>query len=478
MLIPVILSGGSGSRLWPISRASFPKPFIKTPDGVSLLQKTFTRIKTLHKIEEVIIVTNRDYYFLTRNEINQVNKQSELKYSYLFEPVGRNTAPAILMAALKAKATYGDRSTLLILPADHLISNLDSFQDAVNQAVRQSNKAYLVTFGIQPDSANTGFGYIRCGKNLSPETSLVEEFLEKPDLKTAQLYLKSGKYLWNSGMFCFQTQQILKVFESNAPQLFEQGITCWEKSKKCNNLAHAHELDPELFSEFGDMSIDYAVMETSTNRAVVHAKFDWNDIGSWSALSELYKIDKNSNRIRGETVLKDVKNSYIDSPDRLVGAIGINNLAIIDTPDALLVANQDRLQDVKHIFQILKEQNHPAYKDHKKVSPPWGSYTILAEGNDYKVKLVEINPESQLTLQMHYHRSEHWIVLSGTATIINGDDHMILKSNESAFIPQGQKHRLKNEGKTLLVIIEVQSGQYIEEDDIVRFNVDNSPLYD
>lgn len=462
-LIPTILCGGAGSRLWPVSRELHPKPFIRLADGQSLLQKTFLRAASLDDIQEILTVTNRDLFFKTEDEFREI-QDSERNLSFILEPFGRNTAAAIAAAALRVVETYGDEALMLVLPADHLISDQEAFVQAVNEAKTLASEGNLVTFGIEPQNPETGYGYIEA------EGHTVVRFVEKPSLEKAKEYLETGRFLWNSGMFCFSASTILKEMEHYCPEILLSIKTCIEVSRIATGRRFAQlELEAQTFAKVPEISIDYAVIEKSTNVAVVPCSIGWSDIGSWNALGDLTKADEQGNRVEGDALLNDVTNCYIRSNDRLVGAIGVENLFIIDTPDALLVAHKSRAQDVKDIYTQLKAQGHESHKIHRTVHRPWGSYSVLEEGPRFKIKRIEVRPNASLSLQMHYHRSEHWIVVSGMAKVINGEHEMYVNTNESTYIPAGHKHRLENPGVIPLVMIEVQSGEYMGEDDIVRF---------
>lgn len=464
MLIPTILCGGAGSRLWPVSREMHPKPFIRLADGQSLLQKAFLRGAQLPDVAEILTVTNRELYFKTEDAFKEVNPTG-LRTSFILEPFGRNTAAAIGAAALHVAQTYGDDSIMLVLAADHLIADQQAFADAVAQATILAQQGKLVTFGIQPHSPETGYGYIEA------EGNQVLRFVEKPSLEKAQEYIESGQFLWNSGMFCFAAGNILKAMAQHCPELLIATQACVDKSRKADGNGFSQiELDATSFASVPDNSIDYAVMEKSDQVAVVPCSIGWSDIGSWNALGELDAPDARGNRIQGEAMLHGTHNCTIQSEDRMIGAVGVENLIIIDTPDAILVANKSCDQDVKHIYAQLKAKGHSAHKTHSMVHRPWGTYTVLGEGRLFKIKRIEVKPGAALSLQMHHHRSEHWIVVSGTATIVNGEREIMLQTNESTYIPAGHKHRLVNPGVIDLVMIEVQSGQYLGEDDIVRFS--------
>ncbi len=461
--IPVIMSGGAGTRLWPVSRELHPKPFIRMSDGQSLLQKTFLRAAELPDVNEILTVTNRDLYFKTEDEYRAVNI-GKLPTSYVLEPNGRNTAPAIAAAALHATELYGADAVLLVLSADHLVSNKAAFQEAVAQAKLLAEQSMLVTFGIQPCTPETGYGYIEADGNK------VIRFIEKPSLDKAEEYLASGRYLWNAGIFCFRADVVLAELTRYAPELVANSKACYQASRSTRGRGFTQiELDVESFQKVPDISIDYALMEKSDNVGVVACDIGWSDIGSWNAISELEVADDKGNRVVGEAMLYDTTGCFIQSRDRVIGTVGVENLIIIDTPDALLVADKARAQDVKQIVGLLKQKGHEAYKMHKQVFRPWGSYTVLEEGARFKIKRLEVKPGGKLSLQMHHHRSEHWVVVSGMAKVTNDVHETFVNTNESTYIPAGHKHCVENEGVVDLVMIEVQSGEYLGEDDIVRF---------
>jgi mannose-1-phosphate guanylyltransferase/mannose-6-phosphate isomerase len=462
-LIPVILCGGAGSRLWPVSRELHPKPFIRLEDGQSLLQKAFLRGAALPGVKEILTVTNRDLFFKTEDEYGEVN-QAGLATSFILEPFGRNTTAAIAAAALRVSEMHGADTLMLVLAADHLIGDQGAFARAVADATALAEKGLLVTFGIQPDSPETGYGYIEA------EGSTVVRFVEKPSLEKATAYLESGRFLWNSGMFCFKASAMLDAMQQLCPDILSATKACVAQSRGAAGAAFSQlNLHAESFGLIPDKSIDYAVMEQSQQVAVVPCSIGWSDIGSWSALGDLTHPDAQGNRIEGEAVLHDVSNCYILSNKRVVGAVGISDLIIVDTPDALLVADKSKAQDVKHLYAALKAQGHEAHKHHLTMHRPWGTYTVLEEDPSYKIKRIEVKPGASLSLQMHHHRSEHWIVVSGMAKVVNGERELFVGTNESTYIPAGHKHRLENPGLLNLVMIEVQSGQYLGEDDIVRF---------
>ena len=469
MLLPIILSGGAGSRLWPVSREALPKPFIALPDGETLLQKTLKRAIALPGVERVLTVTNRDYYFLTRDEYESNADSGEgrdIAHDYLLEPLGRNTAPAIAAAALHVARKHGKDTVLLVLAADHLIQDQASFAQAVADAQALALQGYLVTFGIQPTAPETGYGYIESGATLAGTPGYeVARFVEKPDLATAQDYLASGRFTWNSGMFCFTAGSMLAALQDYAPEVLtavEQTFdaTAFDKDPVV--------LDAATFAVVPDISIDYAVMERADKVAVVPVSFDWSDIGSWSALAELVTPDERGNRASCDAVLLDSDNCFIQSDSRMVAAIGLNDLLVVDTPDALLIAHNSRAQDVKSVVARLKLVSHATVHHHRKTHRPWGTYTVLEEGDGFKLKRIVVKPGASLSLQMHHHRSEHWVVVSGTAKVINGEREILVQRNESTYIPAGTAHRLTNPGVVDCVMIEVQTGDYLGEDDIVR----------
>ena len=463
MLIPVILCGGVGSRLWPVSREQHPKPFMLLSDGQSLVQKAFVRGATLPDVAELLTVSNRDLLFKARDHYRAVNDQ-QLPTSFILEPFGRNTAAAVAAAALYVQQAHGPDALMLVLAADHLIANTKAFAEAVAQASTLAAQGRLVTFGVQPTAPETGYGYIEADGHR------VLRFVEKPSLEKAQDYLASGRFLWNSGMFCFSARTVLAEMARHCPAILEATQACLQASTSASGKQFKQiELDATLFADVPDESIDFALMEKSDQIAVVPCDIGWSDIGSWSAIGELTPADRDGNRVQGEAVLHDTQDCIVQGGGRLIATVGVHDLVIVDTPDALLVADRARSQDVKHVFAKLKLQGHEAHKLHRTVHRPWGTYTVLEEGDHFKIKRIVVKPGASLSLQMHHHRSEHWIVVSGTALVINGERELRLRINESTYIPSGHKHRLVNPGLLDLVMIEVQSGEYLGEDDIVRF---------
>ena len=451
-----------------MSREAHPKPFMRLSDGQSLLQKTWHRAISLPNVCDVVTVTNREHYFKSKDAYSVCGQSSAaINKAFLLEPLGRNTAPAIALAAYWVAEHVGPKAAMLVLPADHLIRDQKAFEQAVAKAKCFAEAGKLVTFGIAPTSPETGFGYIECGEwDTATESAPAVRFVEKPDIELAKQYLASGKYAWNSGMFCFTADALLAALEQHEPRLYEQTRLCWQVAQAESPLLV--EFDQQAFFDMPDISIDYAVMEKAQNVQVVRAAFDWSDIGSWCAVSELVPTDDAGNRVVGEAILVDVKNSYVQSEQRLTAAVGVEDLIIVDSEDALLVAHRDRAQDVRQIVSQLKLAGHDAYRLHRTVSRPWGAYTVLEEGDRFKIKRIVVKPGASLSLQMHHHRSEHWIVVSGMAKVVNGDHELLVNVNESTFIPAGHQHRLENPGVIDLVMIEVQSGDYVGEDDIVR----------
>ncbi|AGI21999.1 mannose-1-phosphate guanylyltransferase/mannose-6-phosphate isomerase [Pseudomonas sp. MT3] len=470
MLIPVILSGGAGTRLWPVSREGQPKPFMAMPDGQSLLQKTYRRAAELIGTDgDIVTVTNRDYFFQSKD--HYLAAKLRQRGHFILEPEGRNTAPAIAVAALALRARHGDDVTMVVMPADHLICDSEAFVRAVEHAAALAEEGHLVTFGVVPTAPETGFGYIEMGDGLDDRGgSKVKRFVEKPDLATAQGFLQSGTFLWNSGMFCFTVGAFVAELEKHAPELLERAIDC-QMASQPDDLGNfvQQELSAEQFCALEDISIDYALMERSERVAVVPATFDWSDIGSWTALSALVEADAQNNRAAGSAIFVDSRDNFVQSEGRLIAAVGVEGLIIVETADAILVARSDRAQDVRKVVKQLKDSENEAYRLHRTVSRPWGTYTVLEEGSRFKIKRIVVKPGASLSLQMHHHRSEHWVVVQGMAKVTNGESVRLVNSNESTYIPAGHRHRLENPGVIDLVMIEVQSGEYLGEDDIVRF---------
>jgi len=461
MLIPIILSGGAGTRLWPVSREAHPKPFMRIGGGKSLLTQTHERALEVSGNTAPLIVTNRDYYFLSKDEL----ADQQVKPQYMLEPSGRNTAPAIALAALWAVQQQPD-ACMLVMPADHLIKDTPSFYTSVRHAENLAKDGFLVLFGVKPTGPETGFGYIEMGNKVSEHAQVVQRFVEKPDAGNAARMLAEGNFVWNSGMFCFKASTILDAFATYNPALLDTAREVWNSTKPNGDKMEL----PASFTALENISIDYAVMEKARNIAVIPGDFDWSDIGAWKAVAEAIPADEAGNTHNDcQTIVIDSRNTHIQTTDRLVAVIGLDNLLVIDTPDALLVADKSRSQEVKEVVNRLKASGHEAHKTHRTVARPWGTYTVLQDAPGFKIKRIAVKPGASLSLQMHHHRSEHWVVVSGKAEVINGEQTVTLEANQSTYIPAGNKHRLTNVGDTELALIEVQCGSYLGEDDIVRF---------
>lgn len=467
MIVPVILSGGAGTRLWPVSRSAYPKPFMRMGDGRSLLYKTLDRALALADGGPVLTVTGRDYYFLTRDEYALHPRADLDRLPFLLEPAGRNTAPAVVLAALHALEQVGADATLLVLPADHLIRDLDAFSADARRAAALAADGWLVTFGIRPSHPETGFGYLRMGPGVAGrEGREVAAFVEKPNRETAETYVASGDYVWNSGMFCFRADALVAAAAATCPDVLAAARTCHASEK---SHASPVEFSREAFLAQPDISIDYAIMERAPRVAVVPASFDWSDIGSWKAISDIdAESDADGNRVQGQAIIVESTNCYVQSDARIVAAVGVNNLVIVDTGDAVLVADRERAQQVKIVVDRLRASNHAAATFHKTVHRPWGSYTVLEDADDCKVKRLTVKPGHVLSLQLHNKRSEHWTVVHGTAKVRIGENEFLLNANESAYIPMNTVHRLENPTDQDIHLIEVQCGDYFGEDDIVR----------
>ncbi|HOB62133.1 MAG TPA: mannose-1-phosphate guanylyltransferase/mannose-6-phosphate isomerase [Candidatus Competibacteraceae bacterium] len=466
MIVPVILSGGSGTRLWPLSRETYPKQFLPLVDAQTLLQNTAVRIAGLTDVSAPLVICNADHRFMVAEQLRSVGIQPA---TVLLEPVGRNTAPAVAVAALHAQRE-GDDPILLVLPADHVISDVAGFRAAIHQVAPQAEAGRLITFGIVPTAPETGYGYIKAGAPLeeSVESTVcaVERFVEKPDLATARGYLESGRYYWNSGMFMFRASTFLAELERFAPAMLtacRQALTashldtdfCW--------------LERQAFAACPKDSIDYAVMEKTDRAVVMPLAVGWNDVGSWAALWDVTPHDTDGNILRGDVITVETHDTYVDAATRLVATVGVDHLVVVETPDAVLVAHKDRVQEVKEIVARLQASARPESRTHRKVYRPWGCYDAIDMEARFQVKRIMIRPGASISLQMHHHRAEHWVVVSGTARVARGDEVFLLTENQSTYIPVGVQHRLTNPGKIPLEIIEIQSGSYLAEDDIVRF---------
>ncbi len=471
MILPVILAGGSGTRLWPLSRELYPKQLLGLIDENSMLQNTVLRLADLKNIGAPIVLCNEQHRFMVAEQLRRIKTD---KAVILLEPVGRNTAPAIAVAALKAIKIDPD-AVLLILPADHDIKNTKNFSETVLTGADLAMKEYLITFGIIPSGPETGYGYIRKGKKPDlfktddtgsrPEVVLIDKFIEKPDLKTAVHYVESCNYCWNSGMFMFKASTILKELEKYVPEIL---TACAEA------LAHGKEdldffrLNKEAFEACPSDSIDYAIMEKTRHGAMILFDADWDDLGSWESLWQVGRKDERQNVIHGDVLMHDVKNSLLYAADRMIAAVGLEDHIVVETTDAVLISPRNRVQDIKKLVNRLKADNRPEVHTHRKVYRPWGTYETIARSQRFLVKRTTVKSGSKLSLQKHFHRAEHWIVVRGTALVTRGEDQFILREDESTYIPLGVPHRLENPGQTPLEIIEVQSGSYLNEKDIVR----------
>ncbi|MFM8353414.1 MAG: mannose-1-phosphate guanylyltransferase/mannose-6-phosphate isomerase [Gammaproteobacteria bacterium] len=459
-VVPVILAGGSGSRLWPLSRDLFPKQFHALFGSDSLLQSTLKRARAITDTP-AIVVCNEEHRFLVAEQCRAAGLPW---HRIMLEAEGRNTAPAIALAAHEALALAPD-AVLLVLPSDHLIQDLAAFRAAAQQALAAAEQGGLVTFGIRPTAPETGYGYIRSAPGPGDAARPVAAFVEKPDAATAAQYLDSGAYLWNSGMFVFSAAAYLTELAAYEPAIANAASAAFTAGR----------VDLDFFrpgSEFltsPSKSVDYAVMERTGHAMVVPAAFDWSDVGSWSAIWEQSPHDDQGNHFTGDVMAVDTRNAYVLAQSRLVGTLGIDNLIVVETPDAVLVADRGRVQDVKRIVEQLKASGREESLTHREVFRPWGSYEGIQQGERYQVKRIKVKPGERLSLQLHHHRSEHWIVVRGTAEVTRGDDTFMLAENESTYIPLGVRHRLANPGKLVLEMIEVQVGPYLGEDDIVRF---------
>ncbi|CAM5234566.1 mannose-1-phosphate guanylyltransferase/mannose-6-phosphate isomerase [Rhodanobacter lindaniclasticus] len=464
MLIPLILSGGSGTRLWPVSRKNLPKQFLALAGKGTLFQQTIARTRQLPDVAAPIVVASEDHRFLAADQLLEAGIADA---TLVLEPLARNTAPAIALGALQALQRDAD-AMLLVLPADHLIGDTGAFVEGVKQALPLAAQGWLVTFGIRPDRPETGFGYIRRAEAIDAHGFRVEQFVEKPDLTSAESYLADGGYDWNSGMFLFKAARYLEELAEHAPAML---AAVREAHAKATTDLDFVRIDRDAFAQAPDKSIDYAVMEKTRRAAVIPVSCAWSDIGSWSALWLTGDKDADGNLREGDTMTVDTRNSLLRSHERhLLATVGVDDLIVVTTPDATLVAHRDAAQDVKKIVEQLKAAGRSEHSLHRVVYRPWGSYDSLEAGERFQVKRIVVKPGASLSLQKHHHRAEHWIVVSGTAEVTCDDKVFLLSENQSTYIPLGSRHRLRNPGKLPLELIEVQSGSYLGEDDIVRFD--------
>jgi mannose-1-phosphate guanylyltransferase/mannose-6-phosphate isomerase len=462
MLIPLILSGGSGTRLWPVSRKNLPKQFLSLTGQGTLFQQTIERTLQLPEIAPPIVVASEDHRFLAAEQLLESNVQGA---TIVLEPIGRNTAPAIALGALRALERDQD-ALLLVLPADHLIGDTAEFSNAVRTALAVAKDDWLVTFGIRPDRPETGFGYIRHSEALGEGAFRVAQFVEKPSLTTAESYIADGNYDWNSGMFLFKASRYLEELAQHAPDMLEAVRKAYASARTDLDFVR---LDAATFAEVPDNSIDYAVMEKTQRAAVIPVTCNWSDIGSWSALWLAGVRDAQGNLREGDTISVNTSNSLLRSHNHhLLATVGVDDLIVVTTPDATLVAHRDAAQDVKRVVDELKAAGRTEHSLHRVVRRPWGSYDSLESAERFQVKRIIVKPGASLSLQKHHHRAEHWIVVSGTAEVTCDDRVFLLGENQSTYIPLGSVHRLRNPGKVPLELIEVQSGSYLGEDDIVR----------
>lgn len=460
---PVILSGGTGSRLWPMSRALLPKQFLPLLSERTMLQDTVLRLSGLPGCERPVVVSNAEHRFLVAEQLREIDRAPQAQ---ILEPVGRNTAPAVAVAA-HCLATRDPDAVMLVLPADHLIRDVTRFHDAVCRAARVAARGHLVTFGIVPTTPATGYGYIERGDLLPDGDAFrVARFVEKPDLPRAREFVDSRRFSWNSGMFVFTARRVLEELAALAPEVLEHARASWDRAVRDLDF---HRLSPDAFKACPAVSIDYAVMEKTAAAAVIPADIGWSDVGSWTTLREVGQQDEHGNVVRGDVHAREVQNCYIRAESRMVTVLGLRDAIVVETDDAVLVADQARAQEVKEVVGHLAAAKRTEHLSHRRVYRPWGYYESIDTGDRFQVKRIMVRPGAALSLQMHHHRAEHWIVVSGTAKVTRGDEVLLISENQSTYIPLGMKHRLENPGKVPLFLVEVQSGSYLGEDDIVRF---------
>ena len=462
-IIPLILAGGSGTRLWPASRSSFPKQFQSLYSEKSLFQETLMRLNGV-EIEEPIIIVNEEHKFIVQEQLQEINFKGKI----IIEPESRNTAPAVALGAHFSSMSNEDDCYLLILAADHAIGQEEEFNNAIMRATYLAEKDKIITFGITPSSAHTGYGYIEKGKDIKDASAFnVLKFVEKPNKELAETYLKSKNYLWNSGMFVSRTSTLLNELELNSKDIYEYTKNSF---LPVNSETGFIEINKDIFSQCKNESLDFAVMEKSDNLLVQPLLLDWSDLGSWNSLREVEGKDAYGNVIKGDVHISDSNDCYIKSEGRFISALGLKDITIIDTKDALLVSSNDKSENIKESVEYLKANNKSEWSHHSTVYRPWGKFESIEKSETFQVKKITVKPKERISLQMHHHRAEHWIVVTGTAKVTCDEEVFLLQENESTFIPKGSKHRLENTLDTPLVLIEVQSGSYLGEDDIVRFD--------
>ncbi|MEX2942240.1 mannose-1-phosphate guanylyltransferase/mannose-6-phosphate isomerase [Serratia fonticola] len=461
MLLPVIMAGGTGSRLWPMSRELHPKQFLRLHSIHSMLQETLKRLDGVG-VSEPVVICNEDHRFMVAEQLRQIDM---LSHNIILEPVGRNTAPAIALAALNAIA-QGNDPIMLVLAADHIINDVEAFHRAIDLALPHAAAKSLVTFGIVPTGPETGYGYIQRGECKNGSVAApVQRFVEKPDSETAQSYIETGEYYWNSGMFMFRAKRYLEELEKFRPDILAACRDALDNTECDKNFIN---VDRDAFSACPDDSVDYAVMEKTNDAVVIPLDAGWSDVGSWSALWEVSKKDSAGNALTGDTFLYDSRGCYINTDEKLVAAVGVENLVIVNTKDAVLVVDRSKVQDVKKIVEHLKKNKRSEYRRHREVYRPWGRCDILVAEKRFNVNRITVNPGEAFSLQMHHHRAEHWVVLSGTARVTTGDKTFLITENQSTFIPVAVIHRLENPGNIPLELIEIQSGSYLGDDDVIR----------
>jgi mannose-1-phosphate guanylyltransferase len=462
MLLPVIMAGGTGSRLWPMSRELYPKQFLRLHSVNSMLQETLLRLNNL-EIREPVVICNEEHRFLVAEQLREIDKLSD---NIILEPMGRNTAPAIALAALNA-IRKGDDPVMLVLAADHVIHDVDAFHHAIQKAIPLAKNNSLVTFGIVATGPETGYGYIKRGDNLINENNAyhVECFVEKPNKKTAEEYISSGMYYWNSGMFVLRAKKYLEELEKFRPDILDACRAALSSQTVNTNFVT---VDKDIFSNCPDESIDYAVMEKTHNAVVVPLDAGWSDVGSWSALWDVNDKDDHNNALSGDVFTHNTEDCYINTDEKLVAAVGIKNLVIVNTKDAVLVIDKSQVQDVKRVVEYLKENKRSEYRHHRDIYRPWGRCDLVVAEKRFNVNRITVRPGGSFSTQMHHHRAEHWIILSGTAKVTISDKTFLLTENQSTFIPIGAIHTLENPGKIPLELLEVRSGSYLGSDDVIR----------